>query len=44
MKVRRRRELALLLLGAGPRLAGAVLLATSLWVGFLWAVASPGGS
>jgi len=42
MKTARRRDLALLLLGAGPRLAVAVLLALVLWAGFLWAIASPG--
>lgn len=32
----------LLLAGAGPRLAVAVLVAGLLWAGFFWATATPG--
>ena len=32
----------LLLLGAGPRLAGAALIAALLWAGFVWATSTPG--
>ncbi len=34
--------LRLLLLGAGPRLAGAALVVALLWAAFLWATATPG--
>ncbi|MEM9523353.1 MAG: hypothetical protein AAF982_05070 [Pseudomonadota bacterium] len=43
MRARRERTLRLLLLGAGSRLAGAVLVAAALWGGFLWATSMPGG-
>lgn len=33
----------LLLVGAGPRLAVAVLIVLLLWAGFFWATATPGG-
>lgn len=33
----------LLLLGAGPRLLGAVVIMLLLWSGFLWATAPLGG-
>ena len=36
-------SLRLLLIGAGPRLAGAALIVAALWAGFLWATATPGG-
>jgi len=32
----------LLLLGAGPRLAGAALIMAALWAGFFWATSTPG--
>ena len=32
----------LLLLGAGPRLAGAALVVVLLWAGFFWATSTPG--
>ena len=32
----------LLLVGAGPRLAGAALIVAVLWAGFFWATATPG--
>ena len=32
----------LLLLGAGPRLAGAMLIVAALWAGFFWATSTPG--
>ena len=32
----------LLLLGAGPRLAGAALIVALLWAGFFWATSTPG--
>ena len=32
----------LLLLGAGPRLAGATLIVAALWAGFFWATSTPG--
>jgi hypothetical protein len=38
----KRPMLRLLLLGAGPRLAGAALLVGMLWIGFFWATATPG--
>lgn len=34
--------LRLLLVGAGPRLACAALVAALLWAGFFWATSSPG--
>ncbi len=38
----RHQMLRLLLLGAGPRLAGAALIVAALWAGFLWATSKPG--
>jgi len=38
----RRPGIRLLLLGAGPRLAGAALIVAVLWAGFVWATSSPG--
>lgn len=35
-------SIRLLLLGAGPRLAGAALVIAALWAGFFWAIATPG--
>ena len=35
-------SLWLLLLGAGPRLAGAALIVAVLWAGFFWATSTPG--
>lgn len=32
----------LLLVGAGPRLLGAAVVAALLWAGFFWATATPG--
>jgi hypothetical protein len=32
----------LLLLGAGPRLAGAALIVAVIWAGFFWATTAPG--
>ena len=32
----------LLLLGAGPRLAGAAVIVAALWAGFFWATSTPG--
>ena len=32
----------LLLLGAGPRLAGAALIVAVIWAGFVWATTAPG--
>ena len=37
-----RSEIRLLLLGAGPRLAGAALIVAALWAGFFWATSTPG--
>ena len=37
-----RPALRLLLLGAGPRLAGAAVIVALLWLGFVWATSSPG--
>ena len=37
MKARRGQQLRLLMLGAGPRLVGAVLVVAALWAGFFWA-------
>jgi len=34
--------LRLLLLGAGPRLAGAAAVVALLWLGFFWATSTPG--
>ncbi len=39
-----RSMLRLLSLGAGPRIAGAAIVIALLWAGFLWAIATPGGS
>ena len=35
-------SLWLLLLGAGPRLAGAALIVAALWACFFWATSTPG--
>ncbi|MDJ0945042.1 MAG: hypothetical protein QNJ30_16360 [Kiloniellales bacterium] len=35
-------SLLLLLLGAGPRLAGAALIVAALWASFFWATSTPG--
>ena len=35
-------EIRLLLLGAGPRLAGAALIVALLWLGYFWATSSMG--
>lgn len=43
MKLRDRDMLRLLLLGAGPRLAGAAVLVALLWGAFFWAISTPGG-
>jgi len=32
----------LLLLGVGPRLTGAMLIVAALWLGFCWAISTPG--
>ena len=32
----------LLLIGAGPRVAGAMVIIVFLWLGYLWATATPG--
>lgn len=40
--IARRARIRLLLLGAGPRLAGAAVIATALWAGFFWATSTPG--
>ena len=37
-----RPALRLLLLGAGPRLAGAAMIVALLWLGFVWATSSMG--
>jgi hypothetical protein len=42
MRLPEGRRPGLLLLGAGPRLAGAALVVAALWAGFLWATATPG--
>lgn len=34
--------IALLLLGAGPRLLGALVLVALLWLAFFWAITPPG--
>ena len=39
-----RPTLRLLLLGAGPRLAGAAAIVALLWLGFAWATSTPGTS
>jgi len=36
-------KVRLLLLGAGPRLAGAALVVLALCVGYFWATSTPGG-
>lgn len=38
----RRTAFRLLLVGAGPRLAGAAFLILLLWLGFYWATSTPG--
>ena len=43
MNARRRKNLGLLLLGAGPRLTIAALVAAALWAGYYWATSTPGG-
>lgn len=35
-------RIRLLLVGAGPRLVGAALVAGALWLGFFWATVTPG--
>lgn len=35
-------KLRLLLIGVGPRLAGALLIIAALWACFFWATSSPG--
>ncbi|MEL6335383.1 MAG: hypothetical protein AAFQ88_01930 [Pseudomonadota bacterium] len=42
MKLRVGQGFGLLLLGAGPRLAVALLILGLLWAGFFWATTSPG--
>lgn len=42
MKPRRRAARGTLLVGVDPRLAGAILIAMSLWAGFFWATSAPG--
>lgn len=37
-----RAMLRLLLVGAVPRIAGAVLVVALIWAGFLWATSTPG--
>ena len=37
-----RTMLRLLLVGAGPRIAVALLVVALLWAGFFWAMSSPG--
>lgn len=39
----RQHALRLLLVGAGPRLLGAAIIAAVLWAGFFWATSTPGG-
>ncbi len=39
---RDRGMLRLLLVGAGPRIAGAALVVALIWAGFFWATSSPG--
>ena len=36
------KAIGLLLVGAGPRLAVALLIVAALWAGFFWATATPG--
>lgn len=43
MRVWRHTARRMLLLGVGPRLAGAVLIVMALWAGFFWATSTPGG-
>ena len=43
MRAQRSPSLWLLLLGAGPRLAGAALIVAALWASFFWATSTPGG-
>lgn len=43
MRGRAPSSLRLLLIGAGPRLAGAALIVAVLWAGFFWATSTPGG-
>ncbi|MEM8959022.1 MAG: hypothetical protein AAGC86_14555 [Pseudomonadota bacterium] len=43
MKPRDRDMLRLLLLGSGPRLAGAAVVVALLWAAFFWATSTPGG-
>ena len=42
MRARRTPSSLWLLLGAGPRLAGAALIVAALWAGFFWATSTPG--
>ena len=44
MNSRRGHNLSLIVLGAGPRLAGAVLIVAALWAAFFWATSTPGAS
>ena len=43
MRGRSASSLRLLLIGVGPRLAGAALIVAALWAGFFWATSTPGG-
>jgi len=42
MKAGFERSVSLLLLGALPRLAGAGFIVAVLWIGFFWAIHTPG--
>ena len=41
--IKDRAMLRLLLVGAGPRIAAALIVVALLWAGFFWATSSPGG-
>ena len=43
MSRRRSTVRGMLLIGVGPRFAGAILIAMSLWAMFFWATSTPGG-
>lgn len=43
MKTASNKAIRLLLLGAGPRLAGAAVFVALLWAAFFWATSTPGG-
>lgn len=43
MRVRPHTARRMLLIGVGPRLAGAALIVIALWAGFFWATSTPGG-